>query len=554
MKRLNFVFALLFVSNFLIVAVAKSDSPFAPILIDKKQEGCVPTTELCGDGVDQDCNGSDALCSGLDKDRDGFSTNDCDDSNRQIYPGVSVSCASSCGYGVKTCQDNGSYTICSCSPVCEATGTGKCYYISALTGSDSNAGTFNSPWKTYLNIVSYYAEGDYPAGWVELKAGDFVYFMSGRYSSIYTYNTTKTGLFFRGRKGTAASPITLKAYPGSRPVIAHSDTVLSSSSTSLPKHGIGLYQTSYITIDGFEIRNAQQQGIGVDESVGIVIKNNIVHETWGSAADNIAGIYIVATETGDIHHNILYDNFDRSQRNWNSRNMVLFGGGNIRVHHNSIFFSEDVGSVSQGGCIVYKHSAKVEGQIFEADHNILRNCGMDSIASGSFGTRIHHNLLVNSIRMVLGDQGGEAHMRDMIVENNTITGSYALEYGPTIDYGGSSDLGLMTYRKNIVIDTSGYSSERSMVRISEYGSDSLYALVTGGNYLAINYNCYYNQYYPLQFSLFGSKTKSALGSYPTFSEWQGLGYDTNSYNVNPELDSSYAPSNTLCSDKGWLAD
>jgi hypothetical protein len=47
--------------------------------------------EICGDGVDQDCNGKDLTCACSDGDEDGFidktcGGNDCDDANDKIYP------------------------------------------------------------------------------------------------------------------------------------------------------------------------------------------------------------------------------------------------------------------------------------------------------------------------------------------------------------------------------------------------------------------------------------------------------------------------------------
>jgi|WetSurSiteA1Bulk_404760.scaffolds.fasta_scaffold08544_2 large repetitive protein len=49
-------------------------------------------TEICGDQIDQDCNGKDQICG--DNDGDGFTTGtgDCDDTDRTIFPGAPELC------------------------------------------------------------------------------------------------------------------------------------------------------------------------------------------------------------------------------------------------------------------------------------------------------------------------------------------------------------------------------------------------------------------------------------------------------------------------------
>ncbi|RJP92374.1 MAG: hypothetical protein C4518_06890 [Desulfobacteraceae bacterium] len=66
--------------------------------------------EICGDGIDQDCNGSDQLCpEDIDDDRDGYTENqgDCNDTNSKVHPGA----VEICGDGID--QDcSGSDQLC----------------------------------------------------------------------------------------------------------------------------------------------------------------------------------------------------------------------------------------------------------------------------------------------------------------------------------------------------------------------------------------------------------------------------------------------------------
>lgn len=50
--------------------------------------------ETCGDGIDQDCNGADLRCDEIDNDGDGWSAaaGDCDDTKLYIYPGAPDRC------------------------------------------------------------------------------------------------------------------------------------------------------------------------------------------------------------------------------------------------------------------------------------------------------------------------------------------------------------------------------------------------------------------------------------------------------------------------------
>jgi hypothetical protein len=527
--------------------------PPPPIVLDVGPGSCTPSTVICGDGIDQTCDGRDELCEGVDKDRDGFADNlDCDDSDRYIYPGISTTCNADCGKGTRTCLSNGNYSPCSCTPLCEASGSGRCYYISSESGSDSNPGTFNAPWKTYLNIVSYYySHHQRPSGWVSLKPGDVVYFMSGMYRNNYDYNGARKALFIRDISGTSNNPITLKAYPGQRPVIW----------PLVRQAGINLQGSSHFRIEGFEVTGAYGAGVLFAGGSNIELRNTWIHDIDGIDNDNIAGLYITGASNLDIHHNLIHDNYDRTNHDTggikteNSRNIVIFGGGNIRVNHNVIFQTPPITAAKTGGCITYKHSATIAGAVFEVDNNLFRNCAKASIGSGTYNTKIHRNLLIDSAPIEVRDFGGTTHNRDITIEYNTIVNGIGLNYHPSTTYG---PVGLLTFRNNIVVDNStSHHNEKAMVVIATYWNDAMYhQVVTNGN-LAFSNNCYFNTYGTsslMRWSLFAAKggNYGELGGLYSFAQWKDLGfnYDVNSVVANPQLSSDYVPQNQACKNMG----
>lgn len=539
----------LFFAGFpLLMNSAIAQVPPPPTILDIGPGGCVPTEEICGDGIDQNCDGVDSLCPGGDVDEDGFPTGqDCDNNSRYVYPGISVACSAGCGQGTMTCQSNGTYSACSCTPLCEATAGGSCYYVSSESGSDSNPGTFAAPWKSYLNIVSSDGSNPNAANPRTLHAGDVVYFMSGIYRDTYNYYNQKEAFFLRGLNGTANAKITIKAYPGAHPVLWPVDRA----------NALHILQCSYLLIEGFEIMGAYGAGLHVAAANNIDARSMWIHDTDGIDNDNVAGLYLTGAENTIVHHSLIHDNYDRTnddtggQKTENSRNVVLFGGGNIRLHHNVIFQTPPTTSPKTGGCITYKHSASVAGSIFEVDHNILKNCYQPSIGSGSFGTRIHHNLIVDSHPIELRDFGGPTHNRDVIIEYNTIVRQIGLLYNPSTDYG---PVGSVIFRKNIIWDNStSYNYEHGMATIGTYQSDALYNAVVSAGTLSFSQNCYYSTGGgALKWDLYGRNGGGygTLGGLYGVSEWQGLGFDTNSVFSNPQMDANFIPQAAACQNYG----
>src|SRR5207244_2805030 len=99
-------------------------------------------------------NGCDKKCPAPDEDCDGYTSDgtvgaagstakDVDDHNRDIIPGeyYACDCGSGANSGYRLAQTTGAYGSCTCNattPLCEATGSGHCYYIDCGSGSDSS--------------------------------------------------------------------------------------------------------------------------------------------------------------------------------------------------------------------------------------------------------------------------------------------------------------------------------------------------------------------------------------------------------------------------------
>ncbi|BAZ51282.1 right-handed parallel beta-helix repeat-containing protein [Nostoc ellipsosporum NOK] len=113
---------------------------------------------------------------------------------------------------------------------------GTTYYVSAVNGNDSNKGlTKDKPFKTIQKGVD------------AAKAGDTVYVMNGTYTQGKGSNRI---VFFYHKDGTPEAPITLKAYPGHKPVI---------KSNSNTKWAILISGSSYIKIEGFTLIGTNDQ-------------------------------------------------------------------------------------------------------------------------------------------------------------------------------------------------------------------------------------------------------------------------------------------------------
>src|SRR5207249_1687045 len=137
---------------------------------------------------------------------------------------------------------------------------GIAFYVST-TGSDSNPGTVTSPWRTIQHASN------------SVQAGDTVYVRGGVYNE--SVNISVSG-------SATAGPIAFQTFPGEQAIVDGTGLVPSTSGT---QGLINIANQSYISFQGFEIRNYQTSsasaapaGIWISGSGSYIqVLNNLIH-------------------------------------------------------------------------------------------------------------------------------------------------------------------------------------------------------------------------------------------------------------------------------------
>jgi hypothetical protein len=109
--------------------------------VDSCTEG-TPGTEVCGDGVDQDCNGSDLSCSDVDGDGDGVTPGDgdCDDNNDAVYPGAADMVCDGVDNNCDGTADDGYVATATSCGIGECSSTGQTTCVEGVEGDSCQAG------------------------------------------------------------------------------------------------------------------------------------------------------------------------------------------------------------------------------------------------------------------------------------------------------------------------------------------------------------------------------------------------------------------------------
>lgn len=513
--------------------------------------------EICGDGLDNDSSGGDLPCPSPDADHDGYTTDgtglgyDCDDSS-MFLPAMPWTRDGCTGLQAKKCNTaTGAYGSCT-TPTEGSTN----YYIDATSGNDANPCSFASPCLTFLKF-SQYISASPPGGYIDLAAGRTVWVFNGTLDETYTDGSTVRPSIYTRRSGSSGNPIRIWAPLSSN---APSVTVNPAACDGTPQcPAVSLITNSYVDIRGLNITGGFHDGTVDIEGAGIssdgdnhTIVANHVYDNEGPNSSNPCGISLADSPTNMIvTHNRVHDNYDRTAgTNQNEKQICAYTGTGNDISYNVVYNTAGITDANNAaGCIWWKHGQATATNTIT--HNRLWNCKEVAIGSMNDGTRINHNLVLDSDFGVwlFWDWAGSYYVRDSIVEYNTFKNTLAFRVDPEIVAGSPES---HIFRYNIYVDdASGYGNESSVITVHPYGTNANFTTWHTGGFYTINSNCYYNTGVALEFGLYESG--EASGAAYSFTNWKGTaGYDTASFNENPTLDSYHRATSTNCRNWGWL--
>jgi hypothetical protein len=309
--------------------------------------------------------------------------------------------------------------------------SGATYYVST-SGNDSNSGTSaTSPWKTVARVVAYEPS---------LRQGDCVLFQRGGvwYEQLKISNV----------HGTQSYPITFGNYgTGNLPVLDGGST---------RPYGIvgaqasGQAANSYVSIDGFEVRNATSGGIIFSylPQPGITIKDNYVHNNgYGAYAGACSGCFQVDNGSYGYNEGIAFVGYPNGAYGAKILNNVV----KIEGGHNAVMVDQDsaspliqgnqVGPGCSHNCIDFKRST---GALFKQN---TVNCSTSVAVNG-------HTYPGCNANAFYAEQDSSGYTQTGTYDNNVVYGA-APSYSCFEGQGVSGPLSLKFYNNSCYVGSTG---------------------------------------------------------------------------------------------------
>ena len=315
----------------------------------------------------------------------------------------------------------------------------------AVDGNDANNGTINAPFGTINYALS------------KASAGDTVFVRAGTYTNRVIF----------GKSGLLGKPITLKAYPGERPLIDGSQT----TATGLMAM-VSFPDVKFLTIEGFDIAHFQTQNPGVDpmgisitgNSRDIDIRNCNIFDIKNFHLTNRSAHAIFVLGNGsEVMRDINITGCTVHDTQTGTSENVTFAGNvdGFTFTHNKIYDTENIGVIVAGGDNLHptgdirtnyaRNGVVSDNEVYQVSMTKstnywgLNNYGAIGIyVCGGAGTIIERNTVYNCDRGIgLVSESNQLATKTCIVRNNFVyncnrTGIYLGDY---LNYttGGTQD-------------------------------------------------------------------------------------------------------------------
>lgn len=519
-----------------------------------------------GCGRDTDRSGAvDRFCPTPDADFDGQASvlgggTDCDDNNSACFNGIA--CKGSDTSHFKLCTNgvfgpdtaNSLYTC--------KTNSGVDRWVDPNVTTCGHAGTYADP-------NSYRCHFDTGMSGYAAPSGDDCIILKYGTDGIYdqSWGSAPVKMFYTTLDGTSGHTIKIRSEPsrvitiegqGSSPNAVRPVNFDTAQFWDITGNDAGGY--SGLVIHG----NYAEAGVYNHDSDDNIIRNLYVYRVDGNCGGGECGAVKLDSNSDRIlvTNNQLEDTYAVADpTNLNSANIFVLRGYDNQFLYNTLNCAST--SVCGKSGIFYKHCETTGNPNWIFRGNVVSK-GDAQLSTSCGGATIDHNLFIDiaaSDRFAISFDGGNGATyfnQGSLIELNTLVNSPAVQFFVVGSYEQSSTFGLVTFRKNVVVDNkaTGYGSDGAdgFWRICNYCSDAIFTAIITGAKVAFNSNDYYQTTGQALFgTIFGDNASTSSGTtQANFAAWQSAGLSTSERNENPSLDAYNIARSANTLDWGWF--